>query len=350
MQMRSILVIALVGWSGCSPIQGGINHGTGGNGGTAGGGGGGGDDGAPDLSIDTSGDGGSAYNADFAINSMCVPPQMATQCPNPIPSNAGCKGAEDCGSDGSGNGLDDNCNGVVDEGCACRPGSVEKCFLGAPGRRGVGGCTDGNATCTGTEFGTWGPCMGSIGPQSEKCDKLDNDCNGCADDGLCCTAGIDCPAPGDPRIAPKPPYTDVPLKGELFFPGAATSWSWTIVGGPCDQLFYATTQNHNQSFTLTGATRRDAVAHFTLSGDYTVTLTVVGADGMTYTCSWVQHIVGPGVRFELCWDQSDSDDDIDLHVHRPGTTTNWFSTTGSDSNVNRDDCHFVNCEIGRAHV
>ena len=71
----------------------------------------------------------------------------------------------------------------------------------------------------------------------ETCDKLDNDCNGCADDGLCCNAAIDCPAPGDPRIAPQPPYTDVALKGELFFPGAATSWSWKIVGGPCDQLF-----------------------------------------------------------------------------------------------------------------
>ena len=51
---------------------------------------------------------------------------------------------------------------------------------------------------------------------------------------------------------------------------------------------------------------KDAVAHFTLSGDYTVTLTVVGADGITYTCTWVQHIIGPGVRFELCWDNSDS--------------------------------------------
>ena len=341
----AVFILAIVGcWSGCSPSTGPIKHGVGGNGGSgaSGGGGSGGDDGTPpDLSIDSSGDGGTAYNADFAVNSMCVPPQTATQCPNPIPANAGCKGAEDCGADGSGNGLDDNCNGVVDEGCACRPGAVEKCFLGPPGKRGVGGCTDGNATCTGVEFGTWGPCMGSIGPQSEKCDKLDNDCNGCADDGLCCTAGIDCPAPGDPRIAPKPPYTDVPLKGELFFPGAATSWSWTIVGGPCDQLFYSTTMNHNQSFTLTGANMKDATAHFTLSGDYTVTLTVVGADGHTYTCTWVQHIIGPGVRFELCWDNSDSDDDVDLHVHKPGTTTNWFTTGSGD---NSDDCFYSNCK------
>jgi hypothetical protein len=348
MQKRWILAAALVGWAACSPLQDGIKHspGTGGNAGDTGtGGGGGSDDGAPDLSVDTSGDGGTAYNADFAVNSMCVPPQMANTCANPIPANAGCKAAEDCGSDGSGNGLDDDCNGMVDETCACRPGAVEKCFLGPPGRRNVGGCTDGNATCVGSEFGSWGPCMGSIGPQSEKCDKLDNDCNGCADDGLCCAAAIDCPAPGDPRIAPKPPYTDVALKGELFFPGAATSWSWKIAGGPCDQLFYATTAAHNQSFTLTGPTAKDATAHFTLSGDYTVTLTVVGADGQTYTCTWVQHIIGPGVRVELCWDNSDSDDDVDLHVHKSGTTTNWFTTGGASSTTdNSDDCFYSNCK------
>ena len=345
MRMRWIAIVALVGWSGCSPFQGGINHGIGGNGGGAGtgGGAGGGGDGTPALSVDDSGDGGTAYNADFAVNSMCVPPQMATQCANPIPANAGCKAAEDCGPDGSGNGLDDNCNGAVDEGCICRPGAVEKCFAGPPGRRGVGGCTDGTATCQGTEFGSWGPCMGSIGPQAETCDKLDNDCNGCADDGLCCNAAIDCPAPGDPRIAPKPPYTDVPLKGELFFPGNATSWSWKIVGGPCDQLFATTTGNPPaQSFTLTGANTKDAVAHFTLSGDYTVTLTVVGADGVTYTCTWVQHIVGPGVRFELCWDHSGTDD-LDLHVHKPGTTSNWFQAKGASTD-NPDDCYYRNCK------
>jgi hypothetical protein len=48
MQARWISLIALVGWIGCSPIQGGINHGIGGNGGSAGSGGGG----SPDLSVD----------------------------------------------------------------------------------------------------------------------------------------------------------------------------------------------------------------------------------------------------------------------------------------------------------
>ena len=324
---RWILVVALLAGASCK------------NGG--GGGGGGGGYGTADLSVDPGGYGGSADNGDLAVSSMCVPPQMATQCASPIPSNAGCKNAEECGSDGSGNGLDDNCDGVVDEGCACRPGAVEKCFLGPPGHRGVGGCTDGTATCQGVEFGSWGPCTGSIGPSPEKCDQLDNDCNGCVDDGLCCNGVVACPAPGDPRIAPQPPYTDVQLKGELFFPGDATSWNWKIVGGPCDQLFDATTIAHNQSFTLSDAKAKDPTAHFTLSGDYTVTLTVVGTDGKTYTCTWVQHIIGPGVRFEMCWDNTDSEDDIDLHVHKPGTTTNWFTTSTGD---NSDDCFYSDCK------
>lgn len=335
MKVAIILLPTLV--IACSPSQGKIRPG-GARDLSVGSGGGGdatGGNGDVDMSV------GGAYQDDFAVATMCVPPQTATQCPNPIASNAGCVAVEDCGPSGHGNGLDDNCNGVVDEGCGCTPGSVERCFLGPPGKHNIGACSDGSATCQGDELGTWGPCIGSISPKAEICDKLDNDCNGCVDDGLCCDAAINCPAPGDPRIAPQPPYTDVFLKGELFYPGNAVSWSWKIVGGPCDRLFAATTNPVAQSFTLVGANTRDATAHFTLSGDYTVTLTVVGSDGKTYTCTWIQHINGPGVRFELCWDHSGTDD-LDLHVHKPGTTTNWFTTGGTADNT--DDCFYRNCK------
>jgi hypothetical protein len=283
--------------------------------------------------------------ADTDGGGQCVPPNTGSVCANPIGGLAGCQPVEDCGPKGTGNGLDDNCNGVVDEGCSCTPGDVESCFLGPPGKHKIGACTDGTQTCEGAEFGSWGPCKGSIGPKPETCDKLDNDCNGCADDGLCCDAVLACPAPGDPRIAPQPPYTDVYLKGEQFFTGNAATWSWTIVGGPCDQLFAQTTGNPpKQSFTLTGANMRDATAHFTLSGDYTVTMTVVDTAGKTYTCTWVQHIVGPGVRFELCWDHQGSaaqgGADLDLHVHRSGTKTKWF---GPQMSNNADDCNFYDC-------
>lgn len=135
------------------------------------------------------------------------------------------------------------------------------------------------------------------------------------------------------------PYSTLALKGGLFFTGSATSWSWQIVGGPCDQLFAATTSPVKQSYTLSNANQKDASVNFTLSGDYTVTLTVVGTDGQTHTCTWVQHVVGPGVRFELCWDHTGTGRqggaDLDLHVHRSGTTKPWF-----DGN---DDCFYNNC-------
>ena len=36
------------------------------------------------------------------------------------------------------------------------------------------------------------------------------------------------------------PTATLALKGELFFTGAATKWTWTVSGGPCDQLFAST--------------------------------------------------------------------------------------------------------------
>jgi hypothetical protein len=296
-----------------------------------------------DLSFNPASDAAGAY-ADLGRtdSGVCAPPNLGATCAAPIAENAGCKAAEDCGPNGTGNGLDDNCNGIVDEGCSCTPGAVERCFLGPPGKHNIGACTDGQQTCQGAEFGTWGPCTGSISPQAETCDKLDNDCNGCADDGLCCGGVLACPA----SVADVNPYTDVKYNGASYFTAGAASWSWTIEGGPCDQLFATTTGTPPvQSFTLTGANTATPTFHPTLSGDYTVTMTVVGTDGKTYTCKWVQHVIGPGVRFELCWDHTGSGAqggaDLDLHVHRPGTTTVWFGA--SISKPNTDDCDYLDC-------
>ncbi len=326
------LLVATGLWCACSPVQRGQgNPGPGGDGGpviigdnTA--------DGGPGNS--NAGDGGNKYQ-NVGVDGGCDG-GTGTACGSPIAANAGCGAVELCGANGAGNGLDDNCDGLVDEICVCRPGDVESCFLGPPGKHGVGACSDGTQTCESSgEFGVWGKCQGSIGPHAESCDNLDNDCNGCADDSLCCAPLLDCPAPGDPRIADQPPYTDVALPGGQFFSDQAQSWSWTIDGGPCDRLFKTTTGSPPvQSFTLTGAHSENASVHYTLSGDYTVTMTVVDKQGMSQSCTWVQHIVGPGLRFELCWDQTGSVD-LDLHVHQPGNTTGWFSSTA--------DCYYDDC-------
>ena len=167
------------------------------------------------------------------------------------------------------NGVDDNCDTHVDENCPCIPGTVQDCFLGPPGSRGVGACHDGSQRCEGAgEFGLWSACAGGISPTSETCDGLDNDCNGCSDEDLCCNGDLTCPSAGDPRVPDGAPFADYGLHGMAFFPGAAQSWHWQIQGGPCDTVLPRPT------YTLAGENSADATFHPTLSGDYTVTLTV----------------------------------------------------------------------------
>ncbi len=66
-------------------------------------------------------------------------------------------------------GLDNNCNGVADEGVTRACGSA------------IGECRTGLQACIAGVFS--GACTGSIGPTAETCDGLDNDCNGTVDNG-----------------------------------------------------------------------------------------------------------------------------------------------------------------------
>ena len=77
------------------------------------------------------------------------------------------------------NGLDDDCDGLVDEGDAA--GALTRtCFTGAGGLVGVGLCRAGTQTCA---LGRFGVCVGEVLPVAENCDGQDNDCDGQADDG-----------------------------------------------------------------------------------------------------------------------------------------------------------------------
>jgi len=85
-------------------------------------------------------------------------------------------------------GVDNDCDGTTDEGCACVHGKCEACYTGATGTRNIGVCKDGQHCCN---KGSWGSCTNEVLPASkEDCtDNLDNDCNGTVNDGCTCTVG-----------------------------------------------------------------------------------------------------------------------------------------------------------------
>ncbi|WP_438005032.1 hypothetical protein WME89_40790 [Sorangium sp. So ce321] len=250
--------------------------GRGGEGGRAGAGGRGGEGGA--------GDGGSAV----PVN----------------PCGSACGADELC--DESHLGLDDDCDGEVDETCACVAGQARSCFRGDPSYRSYAGCFPGTEICDGA--GTWGPCAGGL-HAADMC--FLNDAGGC-----------------HPMQAA--PFADVDLKeGTGTFSEDAGFESWTVACpegvDPCP---------------LVGGTAPADDFKPLQSGEYTVTYTKRGLmDGGTSSCTYPLFVGARGLRVELEWEHDLGDVDLDLHLHKPSNTRPW------NMNGSPVDCGWNNCTI-----
>jgi len=105
---------------------------------------------------------------------VCSSDGQSTVCDAPIVQGT----PEICGD-----GIDNDCDGVVDDGCANAAPFDVPCGLN------VGECRQGTMKCDPVAK-TCGPCAGAVGPSVEICDGKDNDCNGQVDEN--CSAPAQC--------------------------------------------------------------------------------------------------------------------------------------------------------------
>ncbi|MFO0628823.1 MAG: putative metal-binding motif-containing protein [Polyangiales bacterium] len=99
------------------------------------------------------------------------------------------------------NRVDDDCDGMIDEGCTttvCTANATRSCYPGPPGTSGVGTCRAGTERCA-TNGQSWGACTGAVVPASESCgNSLDDDCDGMTDEG--CTTMTVPMCTGGPQV------------------------------------------------------------------------------------------------------------------------------------------------------
>ena len=336
----------------------------------------------------------------------CSPDGGAGRAPGPYarrcatPTNDECDGASNVNAAAPngrfGNDYDDDCDGKVDEGCACdaahTAGTTKQCSLASASQidpssgRPAGWCAKssiGTMKCVATdnEFSpnVWdGECRGAQPPFADDvCAPGDFDCDGVDANsrGRDCSCQVDVRCPSEPIVtAPFPDPSNLPaIDGASWAGGAAaaamaTNWRWTVTGGDCDNILPHPTfaiygqptarrggprlssntpqtglgMNGNQHGFVVGpsaAVGSTIYPAFSLSGDYLVTGEWDMPDGH-HACTVKVQVRSPGIRVELCWDNPPQD--LDLHLARlqnpKACTHGWFATCSDGED--RDDCYF----------
>ncbi len=94
--------------------------------------------------------------------------------------------------------LDDDCDGVIDNGCGCTEGSSRPCYTGKSGTKDRGICKAGKQICVSK---AWSKCKEQQIPQVETCNGKDDDCDGSIDEEL--PVGQECQVPGSKGVCAK---------------------------------------------------------------------------------------------------------------------------------------------------
>ncbi len=96
--------------------------------------------------------------------------------------------------------VDDDCDGLVDPDCSCTDGDVVACGSD------VGACMAGTSMCMG---GRWRTCRDLIIAADETCDGTDENCDGVIDNGADCAPGFACMDGGCVELVPDMPEVPV---------------------------------------------------------------------------------------------------------------------------------------------
>ncbi len=291
-----------------------------------------------------------------------------------------------------GNGFDDDCDGLVDEGCGCTAiGATKECYLVPASQtalaKPVGWCAHisrGTVDCvkrvTDTSAHWSGQCRGAQPPLADDlCAPGDFDCDGKeqnskTQDCVCDPGTVLCPTTVLETI-PYPPPSALPLQVDAttWFKqpsdaALATGWKWTLRGGDCDNVLphptfgiYTSANGTGvppgiQSDTLGSTGKEHGIVMqaqatavypaFALSGDYLLE-GELDLRGRHTACVVKIRVRAPGIRTEACWDlegNAANHADLDLHVAKINGFAQCPTSRGWGESCASEDCYYANCK------